>query len=290
MTFSKKKVLVTGGAGFVGSHLVERLIALDAVVTVFDNLSTGQECNIPQGASLIIGESRQINDLVSDAQDFVFHLGEYSRVEQSFEDIDIVFEANLASIYSVLKFCSRSKAKLVYAGSSTKFGDDGETRFQTPYALTKSLNTEVVKAYCDWFDLEFAITYFYNVYGEREISCGKYATLVAKFLEMRKQGIKELPVVSPGTQLRNFTHVDDIIDGLILVASHGQGDGYGIGSDEALSVLEVVQMLGCSPIMIEERRGNRKSAPVNSAMTKKLGWSPSSNLKDYISQELSSNA
>lgn len=290
MDFMKKKILVTGGAGFVGSHLVERLIADGAIVTVFDNFFTGHKRNIPKGAKVIMGEARQINELVSGTFDLVFHLGEYSRVEQSFEDIDIVFESNLASIYSVLKFCNRSKAKLVYAGSSTKFGDDGETRLQSPYALTKSLNTEVVKTYCNWFDLDFAITYFYNVYGEREISEGKYATLIGKFLLMKKQGAKELPIVLPGTQQRNFTHIDDIIDGLILVALEGRGDGYGIGSNEAISILEVVKMLGCKPIMLDERRGNRMSAPVNTEMTKQLGWSPKLNLEDYLTRELSLHA
>ena len=290
MSFRGKKVLVTGGAGFVGSHLVERLLANGAEVTVFDNLFTGQKCSVPVGANLIVGNTRQINELVSEDQDFIFHLGEYSRVEQSFDDIDIVFEANLASIYSVLKLCRKCKAKLIYAGSSTKFGDDGETRFQSPYALTKSINTDVVKTYCDWFKLDFVITYFYNVYGEREISHGRYATLIAKFLSMKREGECELPVVSPGTQLRNFTHVNDIVEGLVLVALEGHGDGYGIGSNEAVSVLEVVQLLGCVPRMLETRRGNRMSAPVNSAMTKELGWCANSNLKDYLLKELSTDA
>lgn len=281
-----KKVLISGGAGFVGSNLAKFLKKLGAEILIYDNLSTGNIDNVKSFENIVIGETREINEKVKFSPDYVFHLGEYSRVEQSFEDIDITFESNLASIYSVLKFCKENNSKIIYAGSSTKFGDEGSTRWESPYALTKSLNTEVVKTFCEWFDLKYAISYFYNVYGAGEIAEGKHSTVVAKFLKLIKEGNNDLPVVSPGTQERNFTHISDILSGLILVAELGYGDNYGIGSDESYTLFELVDMLEAKPVMLPERRGNRMSAPVNTDKTKDLGWSANTTLQHYLCQEL----
>jgi len=129
----------------------------------------------------------------------------------------------------------------------------------------------------------YAITYFYNVYGEREIQTGKYATLIALFKEKMKKG-ESLTIVSPGTQKRNFTHIDDIVDGLLLVGENGYGDEFGIGSEEAFSIKEVAQMFGGTIEMLPERRGNRMTAEVVSDKTKALGWSPKKNLHTYIEE------
>jgi len=129
----------------------------------------------------------------------------------------------------------------------------------------------------------YAITYFYNVYGPREIKSGKYATLIALFKEKVKNN-EPLTVVSPGTQKRNFTHIDDIIDGLILVGENGYGDEFGIGSGEAYTILEVAQMFEREIIMLPERKGNRMSADVMVEKTKALGWNPKKRLQDYIEE------
>ena len=137
--------------------------------------------------------------------------------------------------------------------------------------------------YGDWFHVPYAITYFYNVYGDREIQKGKYATLIALFKEKMKNN-EPLTVVSPGTQKRNFTHVDDIEDGLMLLGKNGFGDEFGIGSEESLSILEVAQMYGNEIQMLAERRGNRMDANVISGKAKTLGWTPKRSLKDYINE------
>ena len=139
----------------------------------------------------------------------------------------------------------------------------------------------MVQNYGAWFNVPYAITYFYNVYGSREIQTGKYATLIALFKEKMKNS-EPLTIVSPGTQKRNFTHIDDIIDGLILVGENGYGDEFGIGSDEAFSIVEVAKMFGGDIQMLPERRGNRMSAEVMTEKTKALGWSSKQKLKDYI--------
>ena len=208
-------------------------------------------------------------------------------MERSFEDIDLVFDYNWNSIYEVLKFAKEKKAKIIYSGSSTKFGDKGTTIHQSPYAFVKHTNCELIKTYCEWFNLKYAITYFYNVYGEREIALGKYATVVAIFLHLKKSGEKVLPVVSPGTQKRNFTDVRDIVNGLLLVAEKGYGDGYGIGSNQSFSILQLADMIGLPVKMLPARKGNRLDAPVLSDKTTALGWAQKYFLKDYIQKEKS---
>lgn len=282
-----KSVLITGGCGFIGSNLANLLHKKGIPVVCLDNYSTGVKSNHCAGVTYVRGETKYINATSFDRGfSHIFHLGEYSRVEQSFDDIDLVFDYNHSSIYEVLKFAQRQDAKLIYAGSSTKFGDDGLNSSASPYAWTKKTNSELIKAYSDWFGLDYAIAYFYNVFGENEISEGSYATVIAKYLRMVENGCMQLPVVQPGTQVRNFTHVDDIVKGLFIVGEQGSGDNYGIGSDLGYSIVEVVSMMGCDIEWLPARRGNRLTAPVISDKTKALGWQPMEDLAEYISIRL----
>lgn len=279
---NKKKILVTGGAGFVGSHLCERL-ALDANNEVYslDNYFTGSKANHVANVTYIAGDTVDISKLVSFVPDMVYHLGEYSRVEQSFDDFETVWRYNTEGTFAVLEFVRKAGCKILYAGSSTKFGDGGLARTSSPYAWTKALNTELVMNYGEWFNVPYAITYFYNVYGKREIATGRYATLIALFAEKMKAQ-EALTVVAPGTQKRNFTHIDDIVDGLILVGEKGFGDEFGIGSTTSYSISDIAKMFGGEIVMLPARRGNRMSADVIIDKTKALGWYPKRELNEYI--------
>ncbi len=284
-----KKILVTGGAGFVGSHLCEKL-AQDKNNDVYslDNYFTGSKDNHVPNVTYIEGLTEDIDKLITFVPDMVYHLGEYSRVEQSFDDIEKVWKFNKNGIFAVLEFVRKHGCKILYSGSSTKFGDGGLGRSASPYAWTKASNTELVQNYGTWFNVPYAITYFYNVYGEREIQTGKYATLIALFKEKMKNK-ESLTIVTPGTQKRNFTHINDIISGLILVGENGYGDEFGIGSDESFTILDVAKMYDGKIEMLPERRGNRMSAEVVSSKTKALGWQPKKKLKDYIEECRKSN-
>lgn len=275
-----KIIVVTGGAGFVGSHLCERLLLDGHTVISLDNYFTGSRDNHVAGVTYLEGHTKDIATHITETPDIIFHLGEYARTEKSFEDVELVWDLNVAGTFAVLEFCRKKHCKIVYAGSSTKFADDGEGRDQSPYAWMKASNTELVCNYGDWFGLSFAVTYFYNVYGPREMA-GPYGTLVRIFAEQATQGMP-LTVTSPGTQERNFTHVDDIVNGLVLVGKYGAGDNFGIGSDTTYSVLDVAHLFGGEVVMTPEKKGNRMHGGVDNVKTKALGWEPTKTLPDHI--------
>lgn len=289
-TNDNKVILVTGGAGFIGSHLIEKIIQEKPAWKVYslDNYFTGKVENHIVGATYINGNTMDIDKLIKFRPDIIFHLGEYSRVESSFDDVSTVFEFNKVGTFAVLEFCRKHTCKLLYAGSSTKFADGGMGRDQGPYAWAKATNTELVSNYGNWFGITYAITYFYNVYGGREINNGKYATLIALFKEKVKNG-EPLTVVAPGTQLRNFTHVDDIVRGLILVGEKGEGDGYGLGAEDAFTVKEIAEMFGGEIVMLPERKGNRMLSQVDVVRARnEFGWRAERNIKEHIEEFLKS--
>lgn len=277
-----KLVVVTGGAGFVGSHLCERLVAAGHQVISLDNYSTGSKDNHIPGVEYREGYTKDIQLHIPEQPDLLYHLGEYARVEQSFADVAKVLDYNLVGTAAVLEFVRMRGSKLVYAGSSTKFADAGIGRDQSPYAWTKASNTDLVRRYGDWFGVTYAITYFYNVYGPRERSDTHSGTLIAIFSDKYQQK-EALTVRLPGTQKRNFTHVFDIVEGLMLVGERGEGDEYGLGHPDAYSVLEVAEMFGGPIEYLEERPGNRMGSGVDThRATLELGWKPTRNLPDYI--------
>jgi len=276
------KILVTGGAGFVGSHLCEALASKQIYeVYSLDNYSTGSLDNHVDNVNYIEGSTSEIDQLIKFNPDLIFHLGEYSRVEQSFNDLDAIFDSNVKGTTRVLDFCIKTKAKLVYAGSSTKFGDNGLGSNQSPYAFTKAKNTELVQNYSDWFGLDYAITYFYNVFGGREIRTGQYATVIGIF-KNNYINKKINQVVSPGTQLRNFTHIDDIVRGLIAVGLRGNGDGFGIGNPKSYSIFDIAKMFSVEYEMLPERKGNRMSGALMVEKTLELGVKAEIDLEDHI--------
>jgi UDP-glucose 4-epimerase len=281
-----KTVLVTGGAGFIGSHLCEQLVKDGHRVISLDNYFTGSRDNFVKGVEYREGHTKDVATLVTEVPDIIFHLGEYSRVEVSLEEPAVVWDLNVAGTFGVLEFWRQknkeAKCKLVYAGSSTKFGDGGLGRDQSPYAWTKASNSELVRNYAAWYALPYAITYFYNVYGPRE-RAGKYGTVIEIFRQKYLRG-QPLTVNSPGTQKRNFTYVKDIIAGLVLVGEKGEGDEFGLGAETAYSVLDIAKMFGGSIEMRPEVAGNRMSAALDTTRARTLGWETHGSLVEYIEQ------
>ena len=277
------KILIIGGAGFIGSHLCEAY-SVNHDVTSIDNYISGKLDNHIENVEYINLDVENILS-IDKKFDIIFHFGEYSRVEQSLAKIDFVLKNNTSPILKVLKFAKKSRAKLIYAGSSTKFADNGKNIFKSPYSFSKWQNSELVKFYCDLHQMPYAITYFYNVYGGRENSQGEFATVVAKFLHRKKQN-KKLQVTKPGTQSRNFTHIDDTINALLLIAEKGHGDEYGIANPKQHTIIEVAKMISDQIEYISENVANRMSSELISKKVLDLGWKPNIGLNDYIKNQL----
>ncbi len=283
-----KLILVTGGAGFVGGNLIKRLVAEGHRVISLDNYFAGSRDNHVPGAEYREGHTKDIERHVPETPDLVYHLGEYSRVEQSMLEPDVVHDLNTLGTQGVIEFWKRRKCKLVYAGSSTKFGNTAWEKEVVPYVVTKAANTELVRAVGEAESLPYAITYFYNVYGPGERS-GVYGTVIEIFKQMYLSGTP-IAVTTPGTQKRNFTHVDDIVDGLVLVGEKGQGDEYGLGNDTSFSLLAVAKLFGGEVMMLPARAGSRMSSALDSSKARLLGWKPSHSLEAYIASFVAEHA
>jgi len=288
-----KLIVVTGGAGFVGKHLVARLIEDGHRVIVLDNFFAGTRTNRIDKAEYREGHTKDIAALVPERPDLIFHLGEYARVEQSVLEPEIVHDLNVVGTAAVIEFwrgvnAQGTRSKLVYAGSSTKFGDGGTTPETSPYARTKADNTGKVREIGEREQLPYAITYFYNVYGPGERG-GIYGTVIEWFKEMYLRG-DPIAVVSPGTQVRNFTHVFDIVDALVMVGESGHGDEYGIGAERAYSMLDVAHLFGTDVVMLPPRPSNRMSSELHTEKTRSLGWSPARDLATYVRDFVSTHA
>ena len=282
-----KIILITGGAGFVGSHLSEFLVRKNKVY-VLDNYFTGSKKNHIKGVIYKKGETKNAFSLFKNLKsiDYIFHLGEYSRVEQSFYDLEKVMRYNVQSFFEIVKLTMHFNSKLIYCGSSTKYAIYGKNDHHSPYAWSKKNNTEFLINFAKYYKIKYAITYFYNVYGDREIEDGKYATVIAKFIKLKSKKTKYLEITRPGTQRRNFTHVKDIISGLIKVAEDGNGDGYGSASNKSYSIIELAKILDIPYKLMPKKMGNRLNGKVDVSKTKKLGWASKYDLKKYIKQKL----
>ena len=276
-------VVITGGLGHIGGALAIEL-EKNNKVTVIDSEVYYACQELPSSVRVLRGDVAELIKSVDEA-DYIFHFGEYARVEQSVSEADFVLNNNLSSILPVLQVAKRTNAKLIYSGSSTKFSDSGLAWRETPYGFSKYINSELVKGYCDWCGIDYAILYFNNVYGGAERGLGKYATVIAKFIHLTTQG-ESLPVASPGDQRRSFTHIDDVLNAIKLIADRGVGDGYMISPDKDYSVLDIAKFMGAEIRMMPGRNSNRNGGLLDNAKVKNLGWSPKVDLKQYIKEQL----
>lgn len=285
-----KAILVTGGAGHVGSHIIEQLVKdpKNKVISL-DNYFTGSEDNHIKGAEYRKGHTRHIDKLIPETPDIIYHLGEYARIAPSFDDAKLVFDMNLAGTFAVLEYClSRKTGKLVYAASSTKFDVEGNGRHKNPYSFTKATNVDLINNYGKWYDLPYAICYFYNAFGPREKGDGKYSTLIARFQRQYLEG-KPFTVVRPGTQKRNFTYVGDLARGIILTGEKGKGDGYALNNTKGFTIEEIAKAFGGPIEYIDGYAGRHDTGDSPTKARDELGWETTIDIIDYIKDFVKKN-
>lgn len=278
------KILVTGGAGFVGANLLRALRKNEKSYELYslDNYISGKVDREIEGCTYFNANCKDIGKIFDNVNfDIIFHLGEYSRVESSFYKPNEIIEGNFGGTSAVVDYAIKNKCKLVYSCSSTKFAEYDDNSDPSPYSVSKINNAEMVKMAGKFFGLKYVITYFYNAYGRDENTSGEFATLIGIFSNLASKN-RPLTVVKPGTQKRFFTHIDDIVSGLIIAGFNGNGDGYGIGYDKAYSVKEVAEMFNQKIEYLPERNGNRLDSELITQKTKDLGWKAKIDLKEYI--------
>jgi UDP-glucose 4-epimerase len=275
-------ILVTGGCGFIGTNLVKQLYKENNNIVVLDNYFAGKHENEIKGVTYINTHTKDIFNInLPFKPDLIFHLGEYSKITPSYNEINTVFDLNILGSFSILEYAKKYNIPITYAASSTRLALEGEN--QSPYSFFKSIIVQLIKNYGDWYGLKYSICYFYNVYGEHQDTCNNgWETVISIFEKQMKKG-QSLTIVGDGSQRRDFTYVGDIVQGLIQASKKLENEEYQLGSGEDFSILEVAKMFSNNITFIPERKGDRKYSKANIDETyTKLGWRPKTNLKTWI--------
>jgi len=285
----KKYIVVTGGAGFVGSHLIELLLSKTKKnIISLDNYSSGSKKNQIKSTRVkyLRGNTSEIEKILSNYKikiHSLFHFGEFSRIFQSFKNFDKCFKSNSFGTQAVFKFCLDNEIKLIYSATSASLGNKGQDKNLSPYAFTKSKNLELLENLKKWFSFKFEVIYFYNVYGPRQIKSGKMATVIGIF-ENQYKNKKPLTVVMPGTQTRRFTHIDDTVNTCFEAWKKKRCAHYSISNKKYYSIIAVAKMFSSKIKLLKMRPGERFASALtnisqNSKILKRYG---KIHLKDYI--------
>jgi UDP-glucose 4-epimerase len=285
----KNIIIVTGGAGFVGSNMIEYLLKkTNKKIISLDNYSSGTKKNhiLNKRVKYLNTNTSKIDTSLSKIKKkihTIFHFGEFARIYQSFKDFDKCYDSNTIGTKAVFKFCLENKIKLIYSATSASLGNKGKDKNLSPYAFTKSQNLELLDNLKKWFKFKFEVIYFYNVYGPRQIRSGKMATVIGIFEDLYVKK-KPLTVVKPGTQTRRFTHIKDTIEVCYLAWKRNKCSHYSISHKKAYSVKNVARMFNSNITYLKPRAGERYASAltkisINNQIIRKYG---KIDLKDYI--------
>ena len=280
------QIIVTGGAGFIGTNLCKKLIELGHEVTSIDNYTTGKEENHIKGVKYKRHDIRYIYDykwVYNKHPDVIFHMAAIARIQPSFEDPSNYFTTNANGTLEIADYCAKNNVPLIYAGSSSHHSG----KFKNPYTFSKDIGEEIVKLYQEHFKLKSTIVRFYNVYGPYQLTEGSYTTLIGRWLNNIEKGIK-CEIYGDGEQRRDFTHVDDIVDALIRIQKQqAYRFIFELGRGKNYSVNEVAKMLDINPIYKPSKPGEaRDTLNTDTSAQSLLGWEPKIDLEDYLASYL----
>jgi UDP-glucose 4-epimerase len=293
----KNILVVTGGAGFIGSNLIENLLKFKKYKIIsLDNYSSGKASNHLITSSrlrYLRGDTNDISKILSGYKNHIhsiFHFGEFARIYQSFKKINECFASNIEGSSNVFNFALKNKIRLIYSATSASLGNRGQDMNLSPYAFSKAKNLELLENLKKWFNFKYEVIYFYNVYGERQICKGNMATVVGIFEDHFKKD-KKLPVVRPGTQIRRFTHVSDTIQACIFAWRKNKCKHYSIASNQSYSIIELGKMFKSKIRYLPVRKGERFASALTkmNLNNKIIRLSAKIRLKDYVNDFLSNN-
>ena len=284
----KNIIVVTGGAGFIGSNLIKYLTnKTNHKIISIDNYSTGTKKNHidHNNVKYIKDENINISILLKKYRKrikVIFHFGEFSRIYQSFLKPKECLDSNINNSFAVINFAKDYKIRIIYSATSSALGNNGRDENLSPYAWAKSKNIELIKNYSIWFGLKYELLFFYNVYGPGQILSGPMSTVIGVF-ETQFKKKKPLTIVKPGSQKRDFTHIDDIIRGCYLALIKGKQSEYMLCSKRQYTILQIAKMFKTKIKYVPQRDGERSvvSIPNNNALNH-LGYKPKIIIKDYI--------
>jgi UDP-glucose 4-epimerase len=285
----KNIIIVTGGAGFVGSNLISYLLKKNKFKIIsIDNYSSGDKKNHFKNKRIkyINDNTKNISKILDRYKEnihSVFHFGEFARIYQSFLKMNECIDSNSIGSNAVFAFCLKNKIKLIYSATSASLGNSGNDKNLSPYAFTKSKNLELLENLKKWFNFKFEIIYFYNVYGPRQIEKGDMATVIGIFENAYNQN-KPLKVVKPGTQTRRFTHIDDTIKVCYLAWKQNKCRHYSISNKKSCSIIDIAKMFNTKIVYLPSRRGERyASALTNMILSNKVyKYFGKKDIKNYI--------
>ena len=285
----KNYIVVTGGAGFIGSNLIKYLINKTKFnIISLDNYSTGSKKNEIKNKRIkyIKSDTKSISknlNLYKKNIHSLFHFGEFSRIYQSFLKMNTCIDSNTIGSNEVFNFCLLNKIKLIYSATSASIGNKGEDKNLSPYAFTKAKNLELLENLKKWFNFKYEIIYFYNVYGPGQIKKGSMATVIGIFEDQFKKKIP-LTIVRPGSQSRRFTHVFDTVEGCYFAWKKNMCKHYSVSHKKSYTIIEVAKMFNSKVKFLPSRKGERYASALTSMnlsnkVHKIFG---KINLKDYI--------
>ena len=273
------RIIVTGGAGFIGTNLCKKLLELGHKVISIDNYNTGKKENHIHGVEYYDMDIKTIYDYGWLNPDIIFHMAAIARIQPSFDNPKEYFTTNANGTLNIANYCAKHNVPLIYAGSSSHHSG----KFKNPYTFSKDVGEEIVQLYQEHYDLKASIVRFYNVYGPYQLTEGGYTTLIGRWLNNIENGI-ECEIYGDGEQRRDFTHVDDIVDALTRIQKQqAYGQNFELGRGKNYSVNEVAKMLNINPTYKSAKPGEaRDTLNTDTSAQSLLGWEPKTNLEDYL--------